>query len=134
MALAIRVVTPSAAVLDVECDQATVPGVNGELGLLPQHVPLISALQPGILTTFTGNKRQHYVVGGGFAEIDEDRVTILTGRCEPASEVDVERAKRALKDAQERLDKLGPDEPLYAKYRRRSARAQARLDGAARVS
>jgi len=132
VALSIQIVTPTQAVLDIECDEVAVPGANGELGLLSQHVPLISALRPGVLTMIKGGKRRHFVVGAGFAEIDDDKITILTGRCEESAEIDIDRAKLALSHAEEKLAALGPDEPLHAKYLRRAARAQARIDCASR--
>jgi F-type H+-transporting ATPase subunit epsilon len=133
MPLSISLVTPEKDVLDMECDEVIVPGVYGELGLLPGHIPLISAMKAGVLTTFSQGKRRHFVVSSGFVEIDDDRITILAGTCEPADEVDVERAKRALAEARKKLDALSPEDPNYAGLQARAHRAEARLDAASRA-
>ena len=95
MALKLAIVTPESAGVTVECHEAVVPSVNGELGLLSQHIAMISAIQPGVLTVISGGQREYYVVGTGFVEIDEDQVSILTSTFEAAKDIDVERAKRA---------------------------------------
>lgn len=133
MGLKVTIVTPEQEALDVEADEVVVPGAGGEIGLLPQHVALISALRPGVLTTVQGGRKTFYVVSTGFVEIDEDRVSILTSSCEEASKVDVARARTALGEARKHLETLEPDEPRYADAQLRAARARARLDGAARV-
>jgi F-type H+-transporting ATPase subunit epsilon len=131
--LELHVVTPTSAPLNVECDEVIVPGVNGEIGLLPGHVPLITALRPGVLITIRSGQRALYVVSSGFAEIDQDKVSILTDSLENASEVDLDRARRALQSAEEKLKTLGPEDPGYAEAQRRAARASARIEGAART-
>lgn len=131
--LKISIVTPEADVLDVECDEVIVPGTNGELGMLPQHIPLITALRPGVLTTIKDGRKQYFFVGSGFAEIDDDRISILAGSCEPAETIDVPRAKQAMAKAQSRLDQLAPTDPGFTKAEHKAARAQARLDACARV-
>jgi F-type H+-transporting ATPase subunit epsilon len=134
MALKLAIVTPDSPGVEIECDEAIAPGVNGELGLLSQHVPMVSALAPGVLTVIANGKRDYYVVGTGFVEMDDDTVSILTSTCEAASNVDVARAKQALSTANEKLSSLGPDEPGYHKAALKVQRAQARLDGAARIN
>ena len=134
MALQLAIVTPDSEGVNITCDEAVAPAINGELGLLPQHVPMISALAPGVLTVITGGQREYYVVGTGFVEMDEDVVSILTSTCEAATDIDVERAKKALENATTRLNELGPDEPGYIKAEEKAKRARARLDGVARIS
>ena len=134
MALKLAIVTPDSAGVTIDCDEAVAPGVNGEIGLLSEHVAMISALAPGVLTVITGGKAEYYVVGTGFVEMDEDVVSILTSTCEAASDVDAERAKKALAKANQQLNELGPDEPGYSKAELKAKRAQARLDCVARVS
>ena len=133
MPLQVSIVTPEEDVLDMQCDEVVVPGVKGDLGLLPDHIPLISAVQPGVLTTFAGGKATHYVVSSGFVEIDEDRVSILTGTCDKAADIDVARAQKALDAAQAKSDGMSPDDPGYAKAQFKIARNRARLDGADRA-
>ena len=132
MALKIAIVTPDHEALDIECDEVVAPGANGEIGLLAGHVPLITALRPGVLTVIAGGRRSHYAVSSGFAEVDADRVTILTEACEEAAKVDADRARRALEQAESALASLAQDDVGFAEPERRSLRARARLDAAAR--
>lgn len=131
MALTLSVVTPVAEAASLTVDEVVVPGATGELGLLPGHVPLISALEPGTMTLVKDGKRTLSVVSYGFVEIDQDKVTVLTDSYEPVGQIDVERAKKALAQAEEKLKTLASDGPGYVEARRRAKRAQARLDGAA---
>jgi F-type H+-transporting ATPase subunit epsilon len=132
MALKIAIVTPDHEALDIECDEVVAPGANGEIGLLAGHVPLITALRPGVLTVIAGGRRSHYAVSSGFAEVDADCVTILTEACEEATKVDADRARRALEQAESALASLAQDDVGFAEQERRSLRARARLDAAAR--
>ncbi|MBK6684171.1 MAG: F0F1 ATP synthase subunit epsilon [Deltaproteobacteria bacterium] len=132
MPLKLAIVTPEHEALQVECTEVVAPGVRGEIGFLPGHVPLITALAPGVLTVFQGNKKTYYAVSTGYAEIERDSVTILTDSCEEASKIDQERAKKAFAEAEGKLQAVGPDDPTYAEMFRRLARARARLDALAR--
>jgi F-type H+-transporting ATPase subunit epsilon len=133
MALKLSVVTPESDVLSVEADEVMVPGASGEIGLLPGHVELISALKPGTLTAIRGGKRTYYVVNSGFVELSHDQVSVLTDTCEDATQVDVKRAETALIGALERLKTLGPTDPGFGESERRAAIARARLEGASRA-
>ncbi len=128
MPIQLSVVTPDRDVLGVECDEVVAPGRNGEIGLLPGHIPLITALRPGVLTVVKGGKKSFYAVSSGFAEVDADTVTVLTASCEPASAIDVERARKTLSEAEAKLEKLGPNDPDYDARRFQMERARARLD------
>ena len=108
------------------------PGINGEIGFLPGHVPLVTALRPGVLTVVVGGKKRFLTVSTGFAEVEGDTVTILTDACEPLESIDAARAKKAFQEASGALDKLGPRDEGYVEQRQRMARAQARLDCLAR--
>ncbi len=132
MALKLAIVTPEADVLQIECDEVVVPGVNGELGILPGHVPLITGLRPGVLMIVKGGKKTFYAVSYGFAEVESDVVTVLTDSSEEASSIDAARAKKALNEAETKLQTLSPDDPSYHETKRRADRATARIDAAAR--
>jgi F-type H+-transporting ATPase subunit epsilon len=134
MPLTLTVVTPTSEAASMTVDEVVVPGSVGELGLLPGHVPLISALKPGVMTMIKDGRRSYAVVSTGFVEIDNDVVTVLTESFEQPSQIDVERARKALADAEEKLKTLGSDEPGYVEARRRAQRAQARIDGASIAS
>jgi F-type H+-transporting ATPase subunit epsilon len=132
VALKLSVVTPDADVLQIEADEVVVPGVNGEIGFLPGHVPTITGLRAGVLTIVRGGKKTFYAVSAGFAEIESDVLTILTEAAEDASLVDVARAKKSLAEAEERLKELAPDDPAHADAWRRIERANARIETATR--
>jgi F-type H+-transporting ATPase subunit epsilon len=134
MPIALAIVTPEKEALALTCDEVIAPGVNGEIGLLPGHVPLITALRPGVLTVIHGGRKSYYAVSSGFAEVDADQVTVLTAACEPADQIDVERARKALSDAEGKLEKLGPEDPGYDAARFQIERARARLDTVDRKS
>lgn len=132
MPLKLSIVTPSADVLNVECEEVVVPGEAGEIGLLPSHIRLVTALKPGVLTLIRGGKRTHFAVSTGYAEVESDAVTVLTDSCEESSAVDVDRARRALTEAEEKLRTLGSDDTSYTEQERRAARARARIDASQR--
>ncbi len=115
------------------CEEVIAPGILGEIGLLPGHVHLLTALKPGVLTVVHDRKRTHRAVSTGFVEIEDDTVTILTDACEEAAAIDVARAKRALSEAEAALQDLSPWEPKATEERRRAERARARLETVARV-
>lgn len=132
MALKLAIVTPDADVLQVECDEVVVPGTNGELGILPGHVPLITGLRPGVLMIVKGGKKTFYAVSYGFAEVENDVVTVLTDSSEEASTIDAARAKKALSEAEAKMQTMSPDDNGYSELKRRAERATARIDAAAR--
>jgi F-type H+-transporting ATPase subunit epsilon len=89
----LEVVTPERRVLAEPVDMVTVPGLGGELGILPGHTPLISALQTGVLTYAQDGKSFPLHVSGGFVEVREDRVAVLAEVAERPDEIDAGRAK-----------------------------------------
>jgi F-type H+-transporting ATPase subunit epsilon len=107
-----------------------VPAANGYLGILPGHAPLLAELGTGFLNYEAGGKRWYLAVHCGYLEILADRVRVLATAAECAEEIDVERARVAMKRAQEEVfnASLGVD-PAFALGA--MARAQARLDAAA---
>ena len=132
MQIKLAIVTPDREALAMSCDEVIAPGVNGEIGFMPGHVPLITALRPGVLTVVKGGKKTYFAVSSGFAEVDADTVTVLTASCEAADEIDVERARKALNDAEAKLEKLGPEDNGYDAARFQIERARARLDAVER--
>ena len=103
--LRLEVVTPDRKTYSEDVDMVTIPGVDGEYGILPLHVPLITALKPGELRILKGGQETFLATGGGFAEVMPDRVSILTDAAVRDTEIDeaaaqaaVDRAKAALED------------------------------------
>ena len=85
------------------------PGIEGELGILPHHAPLMTALQPGEIMIRKGAEETYLAVSGGFLEVMGNQVTILADACERSDEIEEERAQKAMEDATERLSSRGED-------------------------
>lgn len=132
MAMKLAIVTPEADVLSIECDEVSVPGVNGEVGFLAGHVPMVTAVRPGVLTLIRGGKRTFYAVGAGFAEVENGTVTVLTEASEESSVIDLARARKSWSEGEEKMKTLSPDDPSYAEVRRRMDRANARIEASQR--
>ena len=103
--LRLEVVTPESKTFSEDVDMVTIPGIDGELGILPLHVPLVTALQPGELKILRGGQETFLATGGGFAEVLPDRVSILTDMALRSADIDeasaqaaMDRAKAALAD------------------------------------
>ncbi len=103
------IVTAERLVFSEEVDLVVAPGVEGQLGILPHHAPLMTTLQPGELLIRKGDTEFCLAVSGGFLEVRPDRVIILADTAERAEEIDVARAEEAMRRAQESLRERGPD-------------------------
>ncbi len=97
------VVTAERMVYSDSVDMVVAPGFEGQLGILPHHTPLMTALLPGELRIKKGGEEVSLVISGGFLEVRPDKVVVLADTAERADEIDVERAEAARKRAQERL-------------------------------
>src|SRR5216684_132125 len=100
------VVTPERAVLDEAVDFVALPMYDGELGVAPGRAPLIGRLGTGELRTKKGGVTKRYFVDGGFAQVRQNVVTVLTERAQKAEEISVEAAQAALVKAQQPAPKL----------------------------
>lgn len=105
----LEVVTPERAVLEEDVESVVLPGVRGAIGVLPGHAPMVVALRPGTLRYRQGGRYYRVAVTGGFFELAGGRATVLADAAELAPEIDVERARRALERARERLTRPSPD-------------------------
>ncbi len=101
--LKLEIVTPERRVVDETVDSVTIPTLSGEAGILPQHAPLISALKPGILSYTNKGNTERLAVGGGFAEVNSDKISVLANVAETASEVNVEQARAEREEAEKAL-------------------------------
>ena len=101
--LLLEVVTPDRLVLSTEADVVVCPGVEGQFGVLPGHIPFLSALDIGEMYYKAGGKTEYLAVSGGFAEVTGEKVIIVAESAEMGREIDVDRAKRALERAEKRL-------------------------------
>ena len=107
--LQLEIVTPDQIVLSKDVDYVGAPGFEGEFGILPGHVPFISALTIGRLYYKAEGKTQFVFIAGGFAEISDNKVTVLAECAEEAERIDFGRAEQALKRANERIAQKAPD-------------------------
>jgi F-type H+-transporting ATPase subunit epsilon len=85
------------------------PGIEGELGILPHHAPLMTMLAPGELLIRKDSEETYMSVSGGFLEVRPDKILILADACERAEEIDIERAEAAKRRAEERLKTRTPE-------------------------
>ncbi len=97
------IVTAERVVYSDEVDVVVAPGIEGQLGILPHHAPLMTTLQPGELRVKKGSEEFSLVICGGFLEVRPDRTIILADAAERAEEIDIARAEEAKRRAEERL-------------------------------
>jgi F-type H+-transporting ATPase subunit epsilon len=111
MPLHLDIVTIERQAFSGDVDIVIAPGVQGEMGILPRHAPLITALNGGELRFTQGGEEQVFAIGGGYLEVLDDQVTVLADSAEHAAEIDVARAEAARERA-EQLLKEGPADPV----------------------
>ncbi|HEX8180274.1 MAG TPA: F0F1 ATP synthase subunit epsilon [Pyrinomonadaceae bacterium] len=121
------VITPERSVLSEAVDFVSVPGLDGELGILPGHTPLISQLQTGVLSYTQGGTSERLLVSGGFVEVNHDRVSVLADMAERPEEIDSASARQAREQAERALAAFTGDEADFARARAELDRADARL-------
>lgn len=131
MALQLDVITPERRLLSEQVDAVTVPALGGELGILPGHTPLISALQTGVLSYTQGPTTRRLLVSGGFVEVNNDRVSVLADLAEFPEEVDASRARTEREEAERLLGGFSGTPEEMADVRARLDRATTRLQLAA---
>ena len=102
--LNLEVVTPHRTVLLEEVDSVTLPGIEGELGILPEHVPLLTTLDTGIMSYNNNGKTQAIAVHWGYAQVEGNSVRVLAELAETAAEIDLQRAKDADKKKKEKTN------------------------------
>ena len=103
--LALEIVTPEGVKLTQSVEIFTAPGVSGEFGVLPGHLPLLAALRTGIVTYHRGGEEKKLAVADGFVEVKEDRALLLTDKVAKRDDIDVVRVRLELKDVDEQLDR-----------------------------
>ena len=124
--LNLEVITPEKLALREQVDEVVVPGLGGELGILPDHTPLISQLKTGVLSYRKGGEQKQMHVSGGFVEVAADHVSVLSDVAEKPEEIDFERAQRAKDRAERRLASRGEDTD-FARAELKLQRAMIRI-------
>jgi F-type H+-transporting ATPase subunit epsilon len=100
-ALHFEFVSPERVLFSGEVDQVDLPGVEGDMGILADHAPLVTPLRPGILTIFNGGARESVVVIGGIAEVSPAGLTVLADKATPRDDFDTAMLAAEIKDAEE---------------------------------
>jgi F-type H+-transporting ATPase subunit epsilon len=135
MPLQCDIVTQERAVYSNEVDYLSLPGAEGRMGILPNHAATLTALSFGEVMVRIGDEEEFFAVGGGYAEIQPDKVVILANSAERAEEIDVERAQAAREQAAKAMKEGVPEDPArYAMIEAALRRAQVRIDVSRRRS
>lgn len=103
MPLHLDIVTPEKKIFSDTVDNVYLPGADGEMGILPQHAGLVTALKPGELRYLHNGKIEKMAIGSGFAEVTQSKVIVLTDMALGEAEIDELSAEEAIKRAQEKL-------------------------------
>ena len=109
--LQLEIVTPEAKIYSEAVDMVTLPGVEGEMGIYPMHVPLLTQVAAGEVVALKAGQDFHLAIGEGFVQVTGDRVAIMTDMAIRAEDIDETKAEEARKRAEARLkEKLGEEE------------------------
>jgi F-type H+-transporting ATPase subunit epsilon len=126
------IVTVERPVLSEDVDYISAPGVDGVLGILPRHTPLMTALKEGELHYKKDGVEYDFAIGGGFVEVRPDRVIVLADSAERADEIDEQRAEAARQRAQQALQEKPRGDAEFARLEHALRRAEVRLKVARR--
>lgn len=132
--LMLEIVTPEKMAFTGKVEEVTIPGTEGEFGVLRGHAALLSAVDIGELNFTKDNKKTHYALNTGYAEVTADKVTILVETAERADLIDKERAKVAKESAEAKLAKMSKDDVEFEIMRAALTRAITRINVAEKSS
>ena len=133
MPIRCEIVSQYRIVFQGDVDIVVLPGVEGVMGILPDHAPLLSVLQYGYITVRMGREEEVFTVAGGVVEVQPDQVTVLADAAENVEEIDVQRAEAARRRAEEALQKeSGGDSDRQLTLQAALRRSMLRLDAARR--
>jgi F-type H+-transporting ATPase subunit epsilon len=132
--LTLEIVTPEQMAFRGVVEEVTIPGTEGEFGVLKGHAPLLSSVDHGELSFIRDHQKTRYAVHTGYAEVSSSKVTVLVESAERADMIDLERAKRAKERAEEKLAKLPREDAEFEKARLALMRAVTRLNVAAKTA
>ena len=125
--LLLEIVTPEAKAFSGNVDMVVLPGAEGELGILPMHVPLMTQLLPGEVRILQDGKQTELVVGTGFVEVSQTHVSILTDMAMADTEIDEAAAEEAMKRAEARSKEKDLNSEEVAEIESAIARSLAQL-------
>ncbi len=123
----LEIVTPARKLLSREVEEVSAPALMGEIGVLAGHAPMLTTLNPGVISYKKGSESGSLAVGRGYAEVLADKTTILVDTAELDSEIDAETARQSLAKSEDALKNLTPDDPGYQDALDAYDLAQARI-------
>ncbi len=132
MSLTVRVISPDKTVWDSQAEEVILPSTTGQLGILSNHAPLLTALDIGVMRVRPQKDWVAIALMGGFAEVENNEVTILVNGAERGETIDAETARQAYAAAEERLNKAATgtrQEQIQAKQALKRARARLQAAG-----
>ena len=134
MTIRCEIVSQDRTVFQDDVDIVILPGVAGEMGILPHHAPVLTMLKYGVIKIRKGGKEELFAVAGGLAEVQPTIITILADAAENIEDIDITRARAARKRAEDALARIKPDEDqdAYLKMEAALRRSNLRLDVARR--
>ena len=129
MTISLKVLAPNQNVFEGEAEEVILPSTTGQLGVLPGHISLVTAIDIGVLRLRINSKWVSIALMGGFAEIESDEVTVLVNSAEIGSQINTQNAENALTKAKEELNKLSDTEKSSEKIKaiNEVSKAQARI-------
>jgi len=126
--LTLEIVTPERVVFNGVVEEVTIPGTEGEFGVLRGHASLLSSVDVGELAFVRDHKKTRFAVNTGYVEVTASKVTVLVETAERADEIDVERARRARERAEGKMAKLSKEDADFEKAKLALLRAVTRLN------
>src|SRR6185503_21150415 len=112
MPLLLEIVTPERQVFNDQVDSVVCPGVEGELGVLPHHAPLLTTLGVGELRIRRGGQEEFFAIAGGFLQVRPDKVVVMAETADMASDIDIEKAQEARREAERALEGAAPTDTV----------------------
>ena len=125
--LMLEIVTPDKLAFSGQVEEVTIPGTEGEFGVLRGHASLLSSIEVGELSYTKDGKKIHYAVNTGYAEVLPSKVTVLVESAESADTIDKDRSVKAKSEAEAKLAKMTKEDPEYEKTRIALNLAETRL-------
>jgi len=126
--LTLEIVTPERVTFRGVVEEVTIPGTEGEFGVLKGHAPLLASVDDGELSFLKDHAKTRYAVHSGYAEVSSSKVTVLVESAERADQIDRDRAARAKKRAEEKLAQLRKEDSEFERARLALIRALTRLN------
>ena len=129
MAISLKVLAPNQNVYEGEAEEVILPSTTGQIGILPGHISLVTSIDIGVLRLRMNSQWKSIALMGGFAEIESDEVIVLVNSAEIGSDINIQKAEEALKEAKSAVSKFAENEksPEKIKAINEISKAQARI-------